>query len=109
MTLPGGLVEGAFRLRDNFLRRLADRRGIHVPSLVADSLQADDDPLASPSATDEIGTGAHELVDCPECGARMPPDEMLLHKHFRSGNGHADDHRSPLHDEDVVELTEVRS
>ena len=35
--LPGGLVEGWQRMRDTFLRRLAAKHGIHVPSLVADS------------------------------------------------------------------------
>ena len=37
-VLPGGLAEGVFRLRDEWLRRLAARHDIHVPSLVADSL-----------------------------------------------------------------------
>jgi branched-chain amino acid transport system permease protein len=36
LMLPGGLAEGAYRLRDAFLRDLARRRGILVPSLVAD-------------------------------------------------------------------------
>jgi branched-chain amino acid transport system permease protein len=43
MVLPGGLAEGVFRLRDTWLRRLASRRGIHVPSLVADSLVTGED------------------------------------------------------------------
>jgi branched-chain amino acid transport system permease protein len=34
--LPGGLWQLALALRDNLLRRVADRRGILVPSLVAD-------------------------------------------------------------------------
>ncbi|MGH3443563.1 MAG: ABC transporter permease [Nitriliruptorales bacterium] len=34
--LPGGLAEGVWRVRDHLLRRLATRRGIVVPSLVAD-------------------------------------------------------------------------
>lgn len=42
MVLPGGLSEGAFRLRDRLLRRVADKHGIHVPSLVADSLQEEE-------------------------------------------------------------------
>jgi branched-chain amino acid transport system permease protein len=41
MVLPGGLAEGAYRMRDALLRRIADKHGIHVPSLVADSLQED--------------------------------------------------------------------
>jgi branched-chain amino acid transport system permease protein len=41
-VLPGGLAEGVFRLRDEWLRRIAARRGLHVPSLVADSLVPDE-------------------------------------------------------------------
>ena len=37
-TNPGGLAGWAFEKRDNWLRRIAKRRGIHVPSLVADRL-----------------------------------------------------------------------
>ena len=36
---PGGLSEVGFTLRDAFLRRLATRKQIHVPSLLADSRQ----------------------------------------------------------------------
>jgi branched-chain amino acid transport system permease protein len=36
MMLPGGLAEGMYMLRDKLLRYVADRRGILVPSLVAD-------------------------------------------------------------------------
>jgi branched-chain amino acid transport system permease protein len=37
MFLPGGLGGLVYDLRDNLLRRFARRKGIHVPSLVADS------------------------------------------------------------------------
>ncbi|MHB2024949.1 MAG: hypothetical protein ACYCO3_16780, partial [Mycobacteriales bacterium] len=33
---PGGLAGWVFQLRDDWLRRLATRRNLHVPSLVAD-------------------------------------------------------------------------
>ena len=36
LLLPGGLAELAYRIRDRWLRAFAARRGIHVPSLVAD-------------------------------------------------------------------------
>jgi branched-chain amino acid transport system permease protein len=36
MFLPGGLGDVVFRTRDFALRHLAARRGLHVPSLVAD-------------------------------------------------------------------------
>jgi len=36
LFLPGGLIEGVYRVRDRLLRAVANRRGIDVPSLVAD-------------------------------------------------------------------------
>jgi branched-chain amino acid transport system permease protein len=39
MFLPGGVGSVIFMTRDRLLRRLADRRGIIVPSLVADAAQ----------------------------------------------------------------------
>lgn len=39
LVLPGGLGSLLYMLRDRLLRGLADRKGIHVPSLVADSRQ----------------------------------------------------------------------
>lgn len=39
---PGGLIEIAYTLRDRYLRRIAARHDIRVPSLVADDLVTDD-------------------------------------------------------------------
>lgn len=36
LSYPGGMAEIGFKIRDAFLRRLANRRGLLVPSLVAD-------------------------------------------------------------------------
>lgn len=36
LFLPGGFAEAFYRARDSFLRWVADRRGIEVPSLIAD-------------------------------------------------------------------------
>lgn len=62
--LPGGLVQGWQRLRDVFLRRVAARHGIHVPSLVADPrVQLVDDRRgpAAPTSDDTIElTGAQQ-------------------------------------------------
>lgn len=43
--LPGGLAEGAQRIRDGFLRKVAARHGLDVPSLVADRLVTEDAPI----------------------------------------------------------------
>lgn len=45
---PGGLAGWAFEKRDDWLRRIASRRRIHVPALVADSLVADHMPAPMP-------------------------------------------------------------
>ncbi len=42
LVLPGGLGQLVFNLRDRVLRRVAERRGILVPSLVADKREGDD-------------------------------------------------------------------
>ncbi|HZT64990.1 MAG TPA: ABC transporter permease [Acidimicrobiales bacterium] len=41
MVLPGGLGEAIFRVRDAALRRFAARKGVLVPSLLADQRQED--------------------------------------------------------------------
>ena len=40
--LPGGVGSLIYRIRDGLLRRVADRRGIVVPSLIADLAVRDD-------------------------------------------------------------------
>lgn len=45
MVLPGGLGEGIYRIRDAWLRQIAARRNIYVPSLVAD-VRVEDKPAA---------------------------------------------------------------
>ena len=54
--LPGGLVEGWQRVRDVFLRHLAAKHGVHVPSLISDHRTGDDDtpPPAPPAADDTV-------------------------------------------------------
>jgi ABC-type branched-subunit amino acid transport system ATPase component/ABC-type branched-subunit amino acid transport system permease subunit len=47
LVLPGGLGELVFRFRDRLLRRIADRRGLVVPSLVADVASASVVPRAA--------------------------------------------------------------
>jgi len=54
-VLPGGLGQVVYSVRDRLLRMVADRRGIVVPSLVADKRQvragpAEDDLLAALAA-----------------------------------------------------------
>jgi branched-chain amino acid transport system permease protein len=51
---PGGLAGWAFEQRDDWLRRVAARRRIHVPALVADRLIEDDAPAAMPMPEPEL-------------------------------------------------------
>ena len=67
--LPGGLTQGLYRLRDRYLRWVAARHGVHVPSLIADSLVEDDDD-AIVSAADHVAEGAEDAGD-----ARRPVEE----------------------------------
>lgn len=86
---PGGLSELIFKARDSFLRRVAAKEGIHVPSLIADSLQetaaADAHVVegAEHHADVSEAVAAVELVGCPLCGARIPVHEVQLHEHFQ--------------------------
>ena len=90
LVVPGGLSEIMYRVRDRFLRWVAARHDIHVPSLVADSRQED---LEAAVVTDAEHLGHDlatevELIGCPTCGARIPPHEAHLHEHFRITDGH---------------------
>lgn len=66
LFFPGGLSELGINLRDAYLRRIAIKKNIHVPSLVADSLRNEDDDHPEPVDTPDL----HELdlVDAPVNG-----------------------------------------
>jgi branched-chain amino acid transport system permease protein len=89
--MPGGLAEGFYRLRDNFLRKVAAKRDIHVPSLVADSLVDQQEQEAEEQELIDVSHGVLgertefevELIGCPQCGARIPVDEAQHHAHFQ--------------------------
>jgi branched-chain amino acid transport system permease protein len=58
LFFPGGLAEIGFRVRDAFLRWVAARHGIHVPSLVADALEAQGDPVTSEEPDEVVAPAA---------------------------------------------------
>jgi branched-chain amino acid transport system permease protein len=70
LFLPGGLAEGVYRVRDNWLRRIAARRGIYVPSLVADSLEAQE---AERAASEHIIEEAEQTIEAVEEIAPLEP------------------------------------
>lgn len=65
--LPGGLAQGVGQLRDNWLRWVADRRGIVVPSLLADvrTVDGDDEDLEElirHASSDDRGDGGGDAL-----------------------------------------------
>ncbi|MGI8493379.1 MAG: ABC transporter permease [Acidimicrobiales bacterium] len=66
--LPGGIGQLLFRLRDSYLRLIADRRGILVPSLVADKREEDEEDVAP----DETGLLTAALAE-PAPGDEREP------------------------------------
>ncbi|MGH2684393.1 MAG: branched-chain amino acid ABC transporter permease, partial [Actinomycetota bacterium] len=98
-TLPGGFAEGLFRVRDSFLRWVANKHGILVPSLVADRLieteAAKDDSIvhlaeerveaveeaAAAGLTGSIDGGTTIL--CPVCGLTLTLEQAAVHEHLQ--------------------------
>lgn len=73
--LPGGLIGGMYGLRDRFLRWVANRHGIRVPSLVADSLVSPADQDVVIAASEQLD----EQVTCPVCGELLSPTDGGSH------------------------------
>jgi branched-chain amino acid transport system permease protein len=95
--LPGGFAQLFYDRRDAYLRKLAAKHGIHVPSLVADSLVSDDakaeeEVLMGSAAASAASTtlaevaarhGGEHAIACPACGATLTVEEALDHEHLR--------------------------
>lgn len=88
--LPGGLSEGVYRLRDTFLRKVAARNGVHVASLVADSLVDADKTSAgdhlvtvATEHVEHVEDDAIEVIGCPACGVVLPVGDAAAHEHFQ--------------------------
>lgn len=97
LFLPGGLTELGVRGRDTFLRWIAAKRGIHVPSLVADTREAQADAMRGQhdealliEVGEEVEHGrslvatAEPTITCPACGEVVAVDAALEHEHFRA-------------------------
>jgi branched-chain amino acid transport system permease protein len=91
LFLPGGLAQGFFTLRDHFLRWVAARHKIVVPSLIAD-MRVEDDSVPDPSVDDSIITRAEQhaeeiehaqVIVCPVCHDPFSPQGALSHEHFQ--------------------------
>lgn len=71
MVIPGGLGDLVYRVRDAGLRWVASRRGIVVPSLLADVAMPGDDP--DPEVIEHAGQTADASV---ETVGDLPVDEL---------------------------------
>ncbi len=72
LILPGGLGEAVNRIRDRLLRVVAERRGILVPSLVADRRERAADEYPAEADTAEIPAVAAELLLDDEFAGSAP-------------------------------------
>ncbi|MDQ1446361.1 MAG: branched-chain amino acid transport system permease protein livM [Acidimicrobiaceae bacterium] len=91
---PGGTAENGYALRDKFLRWVARRRDIHVPSLVADRLveqeqeRAEDVIVKAEQHVEEVESfDVIGTIACPVCGAVLTAEEAMEHDHFKPGRG----------------------
>ena len=88
---PGGTAQQAFDIRDRFLRWVAKRHDLLVPSLVADrrveiDAEASADAVVGAEARVEA-TQSFDAVEprvaCPVCGSVLRLDEAADHEHLQ--------------------------
>ncbi|HZU72943.1 MAG TPA: ABC transporter permease [Acidimicrobiales bacterium] len=93
---PGGSAEWGFGLRDQFLRRLARKYDVLVPSLVADrrvetgeeAVDVIQQAEKSVEATESFDVVAAEgTITCPVCGEVLTVAAAVDHEHLRGGPG----------------------
>jgi hypothetical protein len=83
LFLPGGLAEGMFRVRDRWLRKVAAKHNVLVPSLVADALVVQDEPIPEPHLELPLAEDNDvPVIACPTCGELVPLSEAGDHEHF---------------------------
>lgn len=91
MFIPGGFAQVGFGLRDRFLRRVAARRNIHVPSLVADRRVVDtseqehvlEDAEAHVETVDSFDVLAPRHIVCPVCHEELSVEDAPMHEHLQ--------------------------
>jgi branched-chain amino acid transport system permease protein len=94
LSLPGGIAEGAYKIRDGFLRWVANRHGILVPSLVADKrVETGEDQQDVITAaelhveeTETFDVASAPTITCPVCGAVLALADAPSHDHLRGGS-----------------------
>ena len=94
---PGGFAQGGYEIRDKFLRRVADRRGLIVPSLFADRRietgEGEQDVVSaaehSVETVESFDVRSEASIVCPTCGELLTIDAAVEHEHLRADRGAA--------------------
>jgi hypothetical protein len=90
LQYPAGNAEWGYQVRDWFLRRVAARRGLLVPSLVADRRVTDDEAgraISEAGARYSLGAAPdadEPVISCPVCAAVLPVSRAAGHDHLRA-------------------------
>jgi branched-chain amino acid transport system permease protein len=88
---PGGTAEILFARRDRFLRWVAKRHDILVPSLIADRRVEEEDVSGeliteAERHVEELAAAVEAAVECPVCAERLSLTEAAEHEHLRIGS-----------------------
>jgi branched-chain amino acid transport system permease protein len=94
MFLPGGLAEGMYQIRDSFLRWVAGRHDILVPSLIADKrveTGEDQQDVITEAEQHVEETESFDLlggptITCPVCKLVLALDDAPEHDHLRAAD-----------------------
>jgi branched-chain amino acid transport system permease protein len=85
----GGSAEAGFQERDKFLRRVAAKHNLLVPSLVADRRveeeqeQQADLIVRAEQHVEEVEAIAEAAIACPVCGEMLSLEQAAEHEHLR--------------------------
>jgi hypothetical protein len=96
---PGGTAENGFAQRDKFLRWVAAKHDILVPSLVADRrVEEVEEQRQSADIISRAGEHVQEVesfdvggttIICPVCGDTLTLEEAAEHEHLQAKAGSA--------------------
>jgi branched-chain amino acid transport system permease protein len=84
---PGGLAESIFAVRDRYLRKVAERRDIVVPSLVADRQVDEHEAMALVDAErtiERLATDDEPRIQCPVCRQVLTLPDVTAHEHLQA-------------------------
>jgi branched-chain amino acid transport system permease protein len=91
LFLPGGFAQGFFQLRDGFLRRVAKKHDLLVPSLVADrrvEAKLADETLIEQAehhveTVETFDVVTEATIWCPVCGVGLSLEDAPAHEHLQ--------------------------